>query len=45
MITEDGRGFLIDWDFAKSIHGEGARSLGRTVSATVKPIFSFPNGP
>jgi serine/threonine protein kinase len=34
MITEDGRGFLIDWDLAKSIHGEGARSLGRTVSAT-----------
>jgi serine/threonine protein kinase len=31
MITEDGRGFLIDWDLAKSIHGEGAHSPGRTV--------------
>jgi hypothetical protein len=32
MITEEGRGFLIDWDLAKSIHGEGAHLPGRTVS-------------
>jgi serine/threonine protein kinase len=33
MITNDGRGFLIDWDLAKDTNSKGARSLGRTVCA------------
>jgi hypothetical protein len=32
MITEDGRGFLIDWDLAKSIDVIEPRTSGRTVS-------------
>jgi hypothetical protein len=31
MITEDGRGFLIDWDLAKNVDPAGARTPGRTV--------------
>jgi hypothetical protein len=42
MITKEGRGFLIDWDLAKSIHGEGAHLPGRTVSAAKLCFSSFP---
>lgn len=41
MITSDGRGFLIDWDLAKDINSEGARSLGRTVCTYVDDCFHY----
>jgi hypothetical protein len=41
MITSDGRGFLIDWDLAKDINSEGARSLGRTVRTRGNDVCNY----
>jgi hypothetical protein len=41
MITEEGRGLLVDWDLCKILNAPGVRLPERTVWVTIFTFHSF----